>query len=130
MPFCICSCNNLPENNPIAYTTDEELFGYLGAYGFSSLLVVLVILGVLNGITAPPSMAMVGDITGQEDSAMGMGFFNFMGNLGIAIGPLLFGYLILTTSFITAFLVVGLLELATLMIIAILIRYVFEDTAE
>ena len=114
----------------VGYGIVLSLFGYLGAYGFSSLLVVLVILGVLNGITAPPSMAMVGDITGQEDSAMGMGFFNFMGNLGIAIGPLLFGYLILTTSFITAFLVVGLLELATLMIIAILIRYVFEDTAE
>ena len=93
------------------------------------MLILLAVLGALSGVTAPPSMALVGDITGQEDSAMGMGFFNFMGNLGITIGPLLFGYLIFTTSFTVAFVFVGLLELATLTLIVILIRFVFDSNS-
>ena len=112
----------------VGYGIILSLFGFLGSFGFVSLLILLAILGAFNGVTAPPSMALVGDITEQNDSAMGMGFFNFMGNLGITIGPLLFGYLILTTSFLMAFLIVGLLELITLALNAILVKFVFDET--
>jgi MFS family permease len=112
----------------VGYGIILSLFGIFGAFGFVSLLVVLAVLGVFNGITAPPSMALVGDVTKQNDTAMGMGFFNFMGNLGITIGPLLFGYLIVTASFFTAFLIVGSLELITLAFNAILVKFVFNET--
>ena len=104
-----------------------SFLGYVGALGFSALLLVLAVLGFFSGVTAPPSMALVGDIVGQEDSAMGMGFFNFMGNLGITIGPLVFGFTMLLTDFVTAFAVAGLLELLTLTLNVVLIKAVFHE---
>ena len=88
---------------------------------------MLAILGVFAGITSPPSMALVGDIVGYEDSAMGMGFFNFLGNLGITIGPIIFGVLIPIVGMSSAFVVVGVLELITLVVNVILVRTVFKD---
>jgi predicted MFS family arabinose efflux permease len=70
-------------------------------------------------------MALVGDIVGDEDSAMGMGFFNFLGNLGITIGPIIFGILFPLIGMTNAFIVVGLLELITLVINVALVRTVF-----
>jgi MFS family permease len=99
--------------------------GYVGSMSFASLLVVLVILGIFAGVTAPASMALVGDIVPQEDSAMGMGIFNFLGNLGITIGPILFGVLIIVSDFVIAFIIAGLLEIVVLAINAILIRLLF-----
>ena len=101
--------------------------GFIGFQGFSSLLVMLVILGFFAGMTSAPSMALVGDTTGPEDSAMAMGFFNFVGNLGITIGPITFGFLALVSDFVVAFIVAGLLELITLAIIIVLIKFVFKE---
>jgi MFS family permease len=101
--------------------------GYFGAFGFAALLLMLAVLGFFSGITAPPSMALVGDIVESEDSAMGMGFFNFMGNLGITIGPLVFGFMMLVADFVTAFLVAGILELVTLTLNVVLIKVVFHE---
>jgi len=104
-----------------------SLLGYVGAFGFSTLLLMLAVLGLFSGVTAPPSMALVGDILGSEDSAMGMGFFNFMGNLGITIGPLVFGFMMLVADFVTAFLVAGILELVTLTLNVVLIKVIFHE---
>jgi MFS family permease len=104
-----------------------SLLGYVGAFGFSTLLLMLAVLGLFSGVTAPPSMALVGDILGSEDSAMGMGFFNFMGNLGITIGPLVFGFMMLVADFVTAFLVAGILELVTLTLNVVLIKAIFHE---
>jgi len=111
----------------IGYGIVLSVVGIVGVFGFSLLLVMLAILGVFAGITSPPSMALVGDIVGQEDSAMGMGFFNFLGNLGITIGPLIFGVLMPIIGMSNAFVVIGLLELATLVVNIILVRTVFKD---
>jgi len=100
-----------------------SILGLLGSGSFIALLVGLIILGVFAGVTAPASMALVGDYIPKEDSAMGMGLFNFMGNLGITVGPVLFGVLILTTDFVMAFFIAGLLEIVTLGVNALLIRY-------
>ena len=104
-----------------------SIIGFVGILGFNLLLVMLAILGLFAGITSPPAMALVGDIVGQEDSAMGMGFFNFLGNLGITIGPLIFGALNPVIGMSNAFVVVGLLELITLAMNIILVRTVFKD---
>ena len=88
---------------------------------------MLAVLGLFAGITSPPAMALVGDIVGQEDSAMGMGFFNFLGNLGITIGPIIFGVLNPVIGMANAFVVVGILELVTLAINITLVRTIFKD---
>jgi len=110
----------------LGYGIVISIIGYIGTIGFSLLLVMLAILGLFAGITSPPSMALVGDVVGQEDSAMGMGFFNFLGNLGITIGPLTFGVLNPIIGMENAFVVVGLFELVTLMFNIILVRTVFK----
>ncbi|MHA2151675.1 MAG: MFS transporter [Candidatus Thorarchaeota archaeon] len=94
---------------------------------FSILLVMLAVLGLFAGITSPPAMALVGDIVGQEDSAMGMGFFNFLGNLGITMGPIIFGILFPIMGMTNAFIVVGVLELITLALNVALVKIVFKD---
>jgi len=104
-----------------------SMIGIIGIAGFDILLVMLVILGIFAGITSPSSMALVGDIVGKEDSAMGMGFFNFLGNLGITIGPIVFGVLTPIIGLNNAFVVVGLLELLTLIVNVILVKTVFKN---
>ncbi|MHA1965130.1 MAG: MFS transporter [Candidatus Thorarchaeota archaeon] len=104
-----------------------SVIGFVGIQGFTLLLVMLAILGFFAGITTPPAMALVGDVVGQKDSAMGMGFFNFLGNLGITIGPIIFGVLNPVMGMAYAFLVVGLLELITLAINIILVRTFFRN---
>ncbi|MHA1480570.1 MAG: MFS transporter [Candidatus Thorarchaeota archaeon] len=104
-----------------------SMIGIVGMAGFDILLIMLVILGIFAGITSPPSMALVGDIVGKEDSAMGMGFFNFLGNLGITIGPIIFGVLMPIIGLNNAFVVVGLLELITLAVNVILVKTVFKN---
>ncbi|MFW9871009.1 MAG: MFS transporter [Candidatus Thorarchaeota archaeon] len=104
-----------------------SVIGFVGIVGFSVLLVMLAILGLFSGITSPPAMALVGDIVGQEESAMGMGFFNFLGNLGITIGPIIFGILFPIIGMTNAFLFVGLLELVTLTINIFLVRSYFHE---
>ena len=111
----------------IGYGVVLSVVGIVGVFGFSLLLVMLAILGVFAGITSPPSMALVGDIVGKEDSAMGMGFFNFLGNMGITIGPIIFGVLMPIIGISGAFVVVGILELITLVVNIVLVRTVFKD---
>ncbi|MGY5857760.1 MAG: MFS transporter [Candidatus Thorarchaeota archaeon] len=110
----------------IGYGVVLSVIGFVGVFGFTLLLVMLAILGVFAGITSPPSMALVGDIVGQENSAMGMGFFNFLGNLGITIGPMIFGVLYPFIGMSNSFIIVGLLELITLVVNVILVRTVFK----
>ncbi len=104
-----------------------SVIGFLGILGFNLLLLMLAILGLFAGITSPPAMALVGDVVGQEDSAMGMGFFNFLGNLGITIGPIIFGVLNPVIGMENAVVVVGLLELITLTFNILLVRTVFRN---
>jgi MFS family permease len=111
----------------LGYGIVISILGFVGIQGFSLLLVMLAILGLFAGITSPPAMALVGDIVDQEDSAMGMGFFNLMGNLGITIGPIIFGLLNPLIGMASAFVVVGLLELITLAGNVILVRTKFHQ---
>lgn len=110
----------------LGYGITLILLGYVGTLGFPLFLAMLAVLGLFSGVTAPPSMALVGDTVSEKDSAMAMGFFNFLGNLGITIGPLVFGLMISTTDFIMAFAVAGLLEIIALLVNILLIK-MFAD---
>ncbi|UCE12976.1 MAG: MFS transporter, partial [Candidatus Heimdallarchaeota archaeon] len=69
------------------------LMGYLGSSGLFAVIIAFIILGIGNGFTGPPAMALVGDIVEADDNATGMGFFNLLGNIGIIVGPLVGGFL-------------------------------------
>jgi len=111
----------------LAYGVILMMLGYVGSFGFSSLLVILLLLGLFSGVTAPPSMALVGDYVRREDSAMAMGFFHFFGNLGFIIGPVVLGVLLLYADFVIAFIVAGLLELISLAVNVAIIKGKFKE---
>ncbi len=94
----------------IGYGIVLSLIGLVGTENYILLVVVLFILGTLSGITAPPNMALVGDYVGEENRATGMGFFNFAGNIGIVLGPILGGALLIPLDFIRTFIIMGVLE--------------------
>lgn len=96
-----------------------SVIGQLGAYGLHILIILFVVLGTFASITTPPAMALVGDIVKKENIAIGMGAFNFLGNLGILIGPALAG--LLMPNFFLAFLIAGSIELISLGVNIILI---------
>jgi MFS family permease len=50
--------------------------GYLSSYGLFLVFITFFLIGVCNGFTGPPAMALVGDIVKKEDNPVGMGFFN------------------------------------------------------
>lgn len=101
--------------------------GFLGSFGLFVIIVGFIILGIGNGFTGPPAMALVGDTIEADDNATGMGFFNLMGNIGIIIGPLIGGFLITYTDFVVAFVVAGLIELFSLVGIILLIQFAFKE---
>jgi MFS family permease len=112
----------------IPYGIVLAVLGFIGAIGFLPLLLGLILLGIFSGITAPSALALVGDSSESEDSAMAMGLFNFSGNLGVTIGPLIFGYFILISDFFTTFLVAGVIEVISLAVVILLIKFVFKET--
>jgi len=98
----------------LGYGIILTLTGYFGQFGLGLLIGAFLILGVFSGITGPPSMALVGDIAEGKDNAMAMGFFTFVGNLGMVIGPLIGGFVADYGSFVLAFIIAGLIELISL----------------
>jgi MFS family permease len=112
----------------LAYGVVLCVVGYFGQMGFGVLVVLLFTLGVFSGVTSPPSMAMVGDSVNKKDHAMGMGFFNFMGNIGMIVGPVVGGLFWAYGNLVIAFLVAGLIELVSLIFNVIIIRRFREQT--
>ncbi|MFX0051617.1 MAG: MFS transporter [Candidatus Hodarchaeota archaeon] len=110
----------------ICYGIMLVFMGFLGSFGFFVIIVGFIILGIGNGLTGPPAMALVGDTVEADDNATGMGFFNLMGNVGIIIGPLIGGFLITYTNFVVAFVFAGLIELISLVGIILLIKFAFK----
>ncbi|MHA2118129.1 MAG: MFS transporter [Candidatus Thorarchaeota archaeon] len=112
----------------IPYSIVLAALGFIGGIGFLPLLLGLVLLGIFSGITAPSALALVGDTSDAEDSAMAMGLFNFSGNVGVTVGPLIFGYFIFISDFFTTFIVAGAIEVISLAVVILIIKVVFKET--
>ena len=110
----------------IGYGIVLSIMGYLGVISFAILIILYIILGTFSGLTGPPSIALVGDIIDEEDNAMGISFFNFLGNIGIILGPLIGGFLSTYFGYGIAFLIAGLIELVSLCI-CILLKQKFNE---
>jgi MFS family permease len=107
------------------------IMGYLGSFGLFAVIIGFIILGIGNGFTGPTAMALVGDTVEADDNAIGMGFFNLLGNIGIVMGPLVGGYLAYSetqSDFVAAFVVAGLIEFISLFGVILLILFVFKNT--
>ncbi|MFW9803486.1 MAG: MFS transporter [Candidatus Thorarchaeota archaeon] len=111
----------------IPYGIVLAALGFIGAVGFLPLLFGLILLGVFSGITAPSALALVGDASDAEDSAMAMGLFNFSGNVGVTVGPLIFGYLLLLSDFFATFIVAGAIEVISLAVVILIVRLLFKE---
>ena len=55
-------------------------------------------------------MSLVGDYVGEKNKSTGMGFFNFAGNVGIVLGPIIGGALLIPLDFINTFIIMGIAE--------------------
>lgn len=101
----------------LAYALILTIIGIAAQQGLALLVLALMLLGAFSGLTAPPTLAWVGDVTNTKDTATGMGFFNFMGNLGMIIGPLLLGTVLAYSGFVVAFIIAGMVELGSLFVV-------------
>lgn len=110
----------------LCYCIILPMVGFFGSSSYAVLLVLLAFLGVFSGVSAPSSMALIGDFVKKEDNAMGMGFFNFLGNLGVTLGPLV-GSLYGTFGYNITFLSVGIGKIVMLAICGLLIFLVFKE---
>lgn len=108
----------------IGYGVVLCITGYVGSLSLGLLIMLYIFLGIFAGLTGPPSMALVGDIVDKENNAMAMGFFNFVGNLGIVIGPLIGALISDPFGYSIAYLIAGIIELISLAIcILISLKY-------
>ncbi|MFA9518021.1 MFS transporter [Halopenitus sp. H-Gu1] len=92
------------------------------AYGFVIIAVGLaptypmaagsmVLVGVCGALVAPATMALVTDLVGVDERGAAMGLFNVFGSLGFLTGFLVGGTVTEGFDYLTAFLVVGSMEI-------------------
>ncbi|MHA2157237.1 MAG: MFS transporter [Candidatus Hodarchaeales archaeon] len=103
------------------------IIGIITPFGLVIVILAFFFLGIGNGLTGPPAMALVGDTIREDENAVGMGFFNLLGNLGIMTGPIIAGFLITYTDLVITFLAAAGLELVSLGGIILLLTFVFKD---
>ena len=95
------------------------LLMFTGIFSGTSLVIftiILLIQGCAQGFTTTPTNSLLKDLVEPEYSGMAVGLFNFMGNIGMILGPL-FGLLfIFGTNYWLTFLFAGIVELASLIL--------------
>jgi len=94
----------------IAYGLGIILIGVASTYAVAAGFMVLI--GVCGAFMAPATMALVSDLAGETERGVAMGGFNIFGSLGFLTGFLVGGLVVSTSNYMTAFIVVGGLELA------------------
>ena len=104
-----------------------SLIGILSNFGLFFVIFGFILLGLGNGLTGPPAMALVGDMVEKDEHAVGMGFFNLLGNLGIICGPILGGFLANTTDFVISFIIAGLIEFISLASAILILILIFKE---
>ena len=73
---------------------------------------LMALVGVAGAFVAPATMALVSDLVDPAERGVAMGGFNIFGSLGFLTGFLIGGVVGSSTDYLTAFLVVGGLEIA------------------
>lgn len=106
----------------VAFGTVMMLAGPVGVFGIVPFVIMMFALGVGSGLTAAPAMALLGDLVDSHDNGMAMAAFNFFGNVGIILGPVI-GGLVGQLDFVLAFLVAGAIELGSLATNMVLLKY-------
>jgi DHA1 family multidrug resistance protein-like MFS transporter len=104
------------------YTVVMFLFGV--STNLYHLLILRACQGAASGIVWPVAATMVADIVGPQDRGKAMGFFTMMWDAGIAIGPVLGGFLTIFFSIAVPFFACSLFALLS----ALLIVWRVEET--
>ncbi|SFR43668.1 MFS transporter [Halogeometricum limi] len=82
----------------------------------------MVLVGVFGALVAPATMALVTDVASPEERGAALGGFNVFGSLGFLAGFLVGGLATSTAGYLTAFLAVGLSEVAIAVVAARAVR--------
>ncbi len=90
-------------------------------HSLSHLIPVIVCSGIALGITIPPIMALVADLSSKESRGLSMGIMSCVYQLGMAMGPTAMGFVAEMSNFETMYIASGaILILAMLIIIGIM----------
>lgn len=110
----------------LAYGAVIAGVGLAPTYPVAALLMVLV--GVCGALVAPATMALVTDLVAPSERGAAMGLFNVFGSLGFLTGFLVGGTVTEGFDYLTAFLVVGGLELAIAVVLFPAVRVIAPGT--
>ena len=95
----------------------------------AAAMALMTLVGVAGAFVAPATMALVSDLCGPAERGVAMGGFNIFGSLGFLAGFLLGGVVADAAGYLTAFLVVGGLEIGiALLALPAVRRLTREDT--
>jgi multidrug resistance protein len=86
-------------------------FGYLVALSFWMVLLLRFLHGLSTGFTPTGATAYVADLAPKEKRGLAMGFAGMSNNLGMAIGPIIGGYIFNVAGFDWIFIVSSILGL-------------------
>ena len=98
----------------LGYGLSLTLTGILGQISIGMFIILLLFQGLFSGFTTAPASALVGDLVEEEHNGMGIALFNFLGNVGIVLGPIVGGVIVQFYGFAFAFIIAGLIELISL----------------
>lgn len=85
--------------------------GYLFAFGFGMVLLMRFLHGMSTGFTPTGATAYVADLAPKEKRGLAMGFAGMSNNLGMAVGPIIGGYLFNIAGFDSIFITSSILGL-------------------
>ena len=107
------------------------LLCFVGYSGLDLMWAVMAGLGLLAAVMFPPAIFLTAQLAPPEARGSAMGGFNVAGSLGFAVGPLVGGWAYEQWGFAVAFVVCGVIEVATALVGAVVVmRFLRRPTPE